>query len=251
MRDIESYQKEYDKLPFEAYQVEYRRKKVKELLLQNHHKTVLEIGCGMKPLFFDTKGVEKWVIVEPNKVFFENANNYSNEDIVCINKFFEDAVEDIKKLNIKFDYVVVSCLLHEVPEPQRLLGAIYEVCSENTVIHINVPNALSVHRLLAVEAGFIQNVYETSQTQKLMQQREQVYDLDSLKKESELAGFEVLEGGSFFVKPFTHSQMQACIDKEIFNTRVLDGFYNLIKYMPELGSEIYVQVKTKGVFGCR
>lgn len=247
MRDIESYQKEYDKLPFEAYQVEYRRKKVKELLLQNHHKTVLEIGCGMKPLFFDTKGVEKWVIVEPNKVFFENAKRFSNETIVCINKFFEEAVEDIKKLNIEFDYVILSCLLHEVPEPQRLLRAIYEICSVNTVVHINVPNALSVHRLIAVEAGFIDNVYETSQTQKIMQQREQVYDLNSLKKECELAGFEVIEGASFFIKPFTHSQMQACIDKEIFNTRVLDGFYNLVKYMPEYGSEIYVQAKIKGV----
>lgn len=247
MRDIENYQKEYDKLPFEAYQVEYRRKKVKELLLQNNHKTVLEIGCGMKPLFLDIKDVDRWVIVEPNRVFYENAVNSSDENTVCINEFFEDAVKDIKKLNIEFDYVVVSCLLHEVPEPQRLLRAIYEICSVNTVVHINVPNALSVHRLLAVEAGFIENVYETSQTQKLMQQREQVYDLNSLKKECELAGFDVIESASFFIKPFTHSQMQACIDKEVFNTRVLDGFYNLVKYMPEYGSEIYVQAKIKGV----
>ena len=245
---MESYQKEYDKLPFEAYQVEYRRKKVKELLLQNNHKTVLEIGCGMKPLFFDTKEVEKWVIVEPNKVFFENAKNFSNENIVCINNFFEETVEDIKRLNLEFDYVILSCLLHEVRQPQTLLKTIHSVCSEKTIIHINVPNAKSVHRLLAVEAGFIKSIYETSQTQKLMQQREQVYDLDSLKKEIEQAGFKILEGGSFFVKPFTHSQMQDCLDNKIFDLRVLDGFYNLIQFMPELGSEIYVQAKIKGVF---
>ena len=51
MRDIHDYEIKYKEEPCETYQVKYRRKKVLELLKKNENKYILEIGCGLEPIF--------------------------------------------------------------------------------------------------------------------------------------------------------------------------------------------------------
>ena len=58
-------------------------------------------------------------------------------------------------------------------------------------------------------------------------------------------GFEIINSGSYFVKPFTHSQMYEMMCKSIIDEKVLDGLYEMTEYMPEMGSEIYVNVRRK------
>ena len=239
-RDMQSYQVEYEKLPFEPYQVQFRRKQVISQISKYAPKTVLEIGCGMLPLYLDMPEIERWCVVEPGDLFYENAKKQAPENVQMIHGFLETSIEPVKEMNIEFDYIVCGCLLHELPEPKKMLQAIMKVCGENTVVNINVPNAKSFHRLLAVEMGLISNVYNKSQTQITMQQSE-TYDLESLRKVCEENGFRVVNEGSFFIKPFTHGQMQACLDKGIFDERLLDGLNGMIKYMPEYGSEIFVE----------
>lgn len=72
-RDILSYQKEYNELPFEKYQVQFRRRKVMEHLKARKPECVLEIGCGNEPLFKEAHGVKQWIVVEPGIDFFEKA----------------------------------------------------------------------------------------------------------------------------------------------------------------------------------
>ena len=141
MRDIYKYGKEYKELPFEKYQVKYRRKKVLELLKKYKHKSVLEIGCGEEPLFMHEDSVVNWVVVEPNKEFFQKAEMLSGSNAKCINNTLENAVDEIKQMNIEFEYIICSSLLHEVEDKSQLLNAIKKLCSTDTIIHINVPNA--------------------------------------------------------------------------------------------------------------
>lgn len=51
MRDINDYTKNYNIASFEDYKVIYRRKKVLEIMQKYKPKRILEIGCGMEPLF--------------------------------------------------------------------------------------------------------------------------------------------------------------------------------------------------------
>jgi len=244
VRDIISYQNLYEDEPFEATQVRYRRKKVLELLNKNTHKRILEVGCGLEPLYRYCDGYEKMVIIEPSPSFCEHAKEGIPERVVCLQGFLEDSIEEIKKEEPFFDYIVVSSLLHEVENPARLLTAVKLLCGENTVVHINVPNARSFHRLLALEMGLIKDVYQRSEQQVLMQ-RHSVYDMSSLKLAVGQAGFKVIESGSYFIKPLTHRQMQAMLDQEIINSNILDGLYRMEKYFPEYGSEIFVQIQIK------
>lgn len=143
---------------------------------------------------------------------------------------------------MRFDFVICSSLLHELEEPIKMLEEIEKVCSDNTILHINVPNAISFHRLLAKEMGLINDVHGMSARNNLLQQNT-VYDIDMLRRSVERVGFKEIESGSYFVKPFTHTQMHEMMRKDIINEQVLNGLYGMEKYMPGLGSEIYINAK--------
>ncbi len=243
-RDIDKYEKEYMKDKFEVRQVLFRRKKVLELLEQNSHRNILEVGCGLKPLFTDIEKFDTMTIVEPGKEFYTNAVEQAAKDgrkIFCISGFLETAVEQIQELNINYDYIIISGLLHGVEQPQIFLEAISKLANEETMIHINVPNANSIHRLIDKEIKKDMNLFKVSEKAIKKYQIQRVYDIDKLTKEVEACGFKVVESGTYFPKFFTHDQMQACLDNEIISDEVLLGIYHLGKYIPELGSELYVQ----------
>ena len=114
-----------------------------------------------------------------------------------------------------------------------------QLCSSPGIVHINVPNARSFHRLLAVEMGLISDVFALSDTQRTMQQS-RTYDLDSLKSYLEGFGLKIVDAGSYFVKPFTHAQMHCILEKGCIGRDVIEALFGMSKYMPDLGSEIYV-----------
>lgn len=243
MRDIERYTEEYMVENFEDYQVEYRRRKVLEQIEKYGSKHILEIGCGMEPLFQLTENID-YTIVEPSEVFYEHAVKLSSDkdsNIRCIRGLFEEG-EILEKLHNDYDMIVCSALLHEVEKPEALIRAIKKICNRETVIHINVPNANSLHRLLAMESGMINDIHEKSR-RNIQYQQHNVFDMDSLEKIAEGEGLQVLDKGSYFVKPFTHSQMFEIIKNDIIGRNILDGLYRCEKYMPGLGSEIFINCK--------
>ena len=245
MRDIKDYEEKYMMEPCEKYQVLFRRKKVLEILGRYKHHNVLEVGCGLEPLFQFCTNYHTMTIVEPGEKFIDNAKRIAKESdkkIECIQDFFENSVVKLQKLNHVFDFIVVSSLLHEVENPQKLLQSIYAVCDENTVLHINVPNSNSIHRLLAKEMGLIADTHEVSILQKTMQ-RNRVYDLHTLVEEVEKAGFIILEQGTYFPKFLSATQMEKMLEDNIISENIFGGLDKMIKYFPEYGSEIYIQAK--------
>lgn len=245
MRDLQDYENKYVDMPFEKFQVDYRRKNVINIMKKYMHSNIIEIGCGMQPLFNYFHSFNNMLVIEPCDKFYKNAlklsKGYSNVEINCVWSTLEEYVESNIPLNA--DYIIVSSLLHEVENSFSLLHSIKKLCNEDSVVHINVPNANSFHRILAVEMGLIENIYEKSDNQKKMQQN-CVYNLASLIKECEEVGFQIIEQGSYFIKPFTHRQMQSCFDANIFDVNLLNGLDRMIKYFPEYGSEIFVQCKS-------
>lgn len=242
MRNIEDYSKRYSMSAFERYLALYRRKKMLEVIEHFTSQNILEIGCGTDPLFQYVKN-SRFTIVEPAQKFFDNAVALAKGDerITCVQGLFENAV---KELSGDYDMILCSSLLHEVEDSDGLLKSIAQVCNKNTLVHINVPNANSIHRLLGKEMGILQSTYDFSQGNVELQQHN-VFDCNSLRKTVESNGFEIIEEGSFFMKPFSHNQMFQMMEGGIINMAVLDALYELGKNIPEFGSEIYVNCRLK------
>ncbi len=241
MRDLEKYEKDYNVPNFEDYQIKYRKKKILSILRNYKPQRILEIGCGMEPLFpFVDWDYEKMVIVEPCEEFYKQAQNLINSN--KIDSYNECFSCNDKMKSYSFDFIICASLLHEVNDPLNFLKDIASVANKDTIVHINVPNAYSLHRLIAKGMGFIDDVHAMSDRNKIYQQNS-VFDLESLKKLANDAGFDTLEEGSYFVKPFSHDQMYKMIQQGIIDEKVLDGLYSLEEYLPMYGSEIYLNLK--------
>lgn len=244
MRDLNRYQVDYQSLPFEAIQVRYRRRKVLDILTRLAPAAILEVGCGLEPLFAVFEPFGDMHVVEPASHFYDRAAALAAQraGVTVHHGTLEECAPRLAERH--FDCIVISSLLHEVDDPSALLGAARTLCSDTTVLHVNVPNAHSFHRLLAVQMGLIKNAHDVSATQQRMQQAAS-YDLASLQALLARADFEVIDSGSYFVKPFTHAQMAAMHAAGLLTDAMLDGLDRMVEYLPGLGSEIYVNAKRR------
>lgn len=251
MRDIEKYTQSYIEDDFEPTMVEIRRRMLLEQikrLFSTPPRKILEVGCGLSPLFLHIgDDFDQMVVVEPSGKFCDNARRLVKErnlenKIIIKQGFFEEVVEDVKGYDADFDLIVVSGLLNELESPQVLLKAVWKLCSEKTIVHVNVPNAKSLHRLIAVEISMIGDIHDLSE-QSIKLQQHRTYDMHTLTDELNRAGFSVISSGSYFIKPFTHAQMQKCLDEKIIDENVITGLEKISKYLPEYGAEIYANVK--------
>lgn len=131
-----------------------------------------------------------------------------------------------------------------MPNPTELLQAVYQLCGESTVVHINVPNVFSFHRLLGLEMDIIDSIYEKSEME-VKFQRHTRFDKESLIGIVEDNGFEILSFGTYFIKPFSNEQMEKILDNKIVDIAVVDGLERMIKYLPDMGCEMFVEVRRR------
>ncbi len=245
MRDIPKYEKDYSGQPYEKVQAGFRKRNILASLSRYSHKRILEVGCGLEPFFVGFDDFETMTVVEPGAMFFAAAQKARDahpkrDRIVVLNASFESSLETLIKE--RFDFIIVSSLLHEIPEPTKILEGVRALSDDETTTHVNVPNARSFHRILAVEAGLVKNEFEKSESQILFQQHH-TFSQETLRALVEGCGFGVIEAGSYAVKPFTHAQMQQLIDLKIIGEDVLEGLYRMSSHLPELGSEIFVNIR--------
>lgn len=240
---IDTYQELYDELQFEDTMAAIRKKTVLRFLNEIKPNTLLEIGCGNDSIINHYTAFKKCVVIEPSIVFFkrlQQSETLKTKEVICVNNFFSAAVKSSVDFN-DVDGVLVSGLLHELPEADVFLKDLFDVLPLNVVIHINVPNANSFHRLLALQSGLIKNVEERSDLQIKLQQPH-TFTQSALNELVQNAGFKVIKHGSYFIKPFTHVQMQHIQDNELFHKNIIDGLEKMIEFFPDNGAEIFVEV---------
>ena len=178
MRDLARYQEAYAALPFETEQLRIRKRKLLEFLRTYRPRSILEIGCGMDPLFQHYDDFDYLKIVEPADLFFRNATFLASEDhrIEVVSGTLEDNVESLATHG--YDFLIISSLLHEIADPSRILMSARTLCNATSIIHVNVPNAWSLHRVLAMQMGLINDVHQISDVQVRMQQAH-TFDIES------------------------------------------------------------------------
>jgi hypothetical protein len=236
---LKKYEADYSELPFEDVLRTYRQENIFTQLAATGAKRILEIGSGPLPLFKSMDNFERMVVVEPGDHFFSIAKDLAGDDkrITVIHDFFENIVDEL--VPEKFDFIILGGFLHEISNPDEVLQLVQKVCHPTTVVHSFVPNAKSFHRLLASEMGLIKDIYQKSAHDELFN-RTAVYNMDSFKELFQKNNYSVESFGTYFMKPFTNSQMQQMVLSQIITASVLEGLNKIIRYFPDNGSEMFI-----------
>ncbi len=240
-KQIQTYGKFYAATPFEDKQSDFRRRHLAERLHRLPHARILEIGCGIAPVASVFKDFQRMTVVEPCAPFAAKARRLArkNLNITVLPGFLEEHTKTLHEQ--RFDCIIVSGVLHEVENPKAFLAEIAGITKDATV-YVSVPNARSFHRLLALEAGLITDIHAASAVQKKLRQP-WTFDMKILRRLAADAGFCVLAEGFYAFKPFTHAQMEKLTAQNFFNKRLLESLFHMCKYAPELGSEMFVELR--------
>jgi SAM-dependent methyltransferase len=232
---------------FERVISRFRRYYSLQILKENApNMNILEIGCGPEPLFPEVERYERYVVVEPIPAYAAKAANLAIKfpRVTVITDYIESAAKRSPIMEISFDRIILSGVLHEVPDPGGLLEMIWRICKDETLVYISIPNAKSFHRLLALEMGLIRHIQEPSLTD-IRFDRTNRFDRTSFSALLDKQGFKILQFATYFVKPFTNDQMEAIVNQGIVDRSIVQGLDRMIQYMPDLGAEMYAVVQKK------
>ncbi len=248
---IERYQGAYSgSLSFESVLVRHRQDLILERLRRYQPATVVEVGCGLDSLFSRVQrdsvlsnALDRWVTVEPVGAFLSEAEKGGRGDdrLVLIQGTVEDVGREVSALLGEADFLICASLLHELTQPHRVLLAMTGLAGTDSVLHLSVPNAYSLHRRLAQAMGLIDDEHDLSERNRLLEQR-RVFDRESFGALVEGAGLEVVAEGGIFMKPFTHDQMSTL---PFGDERLFHGLAQLGRELPELASELWVDTRKR------
>ena len=238
-KDIQTYEQDYNDLPFEADQAYLRRLETLKLLDRYKPARMLEVGCGMKPIFTDFKRFSHMTVVEPAKGFASHARSLAEQHDLAGKVAVKQAfLEGAGLEGGEFDMILLVSLLHEVADPEVFLKKAVSLGQSGARYMLNVPNQMSFHRQLAVKLGLIKEESEISAQQVKLQQN-RIFNRQNLTELSESVGLRVLDSYTGIFKPFTHGQMQKLMDQEILTREQVHAFCSMMSLVDhEAGSEI-------------
>ncbi len=239
-RDLFDYQNKYRTLPFEFHQAYLRRQEILKIIKNIKPSFWTEVGCGMKPLFLDYQSSKLATVIEPADLFYTNLERLKGLNPHIKTQLLNYNIEDINTMHHfekSQDLVIISALLHEVKNSNRILESAIKLGDNKTKYIFTVPNAYSIHRQLAERLGIINSIYQLSKQQNSLQQKK-VYCMESLNKELQENGFMVEKIKTIILKPFTHDQMQKILDKNILTKEQIYAFSQMNDIFPNAGSEI-------------
>jgi len=240
MRNYEKYAVDYLDADntFEHYAVKYRREVVLSSIKRHNATKILEIGCGAESIFEFLENKQGFII-EPSNHLLNIAKNklHKSNNVNILNSTFESSEIDLKK----FDYILISGVLHEVDDVDHFFSKLLEASVES-VIHINVPNGNSLHRHIGMRMGILRDNLDFS----IFNQRYQimsVFDLPKLRKLVQDHTFTEIDAGYYGFKPFTHMQMDKLMKNSDFGLDVVRAMYSVADIIPEFSTEMFIELR--------
>lgn len=205
---------------------------------------VLEVGCGPELLCLEALArpnrITQWVAVEPAARWAEAARQATRQEprFTVIHDYIEQAEPGLLAswpAGPTADLVIVSGVIHETAEPEALLRAAIQWLSPGGHLLVSVPNALSFHRLLAVQMGLIDAPQALGERNRLLGQP-RVYRPEDLQALIVSLGLAEVSLDGYLFKPFTHAQMAALLPG--LGRQGVQGLIELGRHFPLQAAEI-------------
>jgi len=176
--------------------------------------------------------------VEASNEAIEIANEVIGSKVKYINCLFEDI-----SLTNKYDNIVLTHVLEHITDPVSVLKKINdEWLSDTGVFFLVCPNANAPSRQIAVKMGLI--THNSAVTLAEKEHGHQItYTLDTLERDAQLAGLNVVHRSGIFFKALANYQWDQLLNTDIISKEYLDGCYKLGQQYPDLCSSIMLVCK--------
>ena len=213
-----------------AKEFDYHTKKlhldVMRQFIRGRH--MLEMGCAtgeLTSLLFGS--AERYDVVEGS-----SKNIEITKARVPQARYFCALWEEFKPAD-RYSDVVVNCALEHVEDPVATLARAKQWLEPGGVIHVVVPNADSLHRLVGVEMGIIESRTTLSASDVRIGHR-RVYDLDHLLSDIRSAGLEPVHWQGIFLKVVSNQQMLG------WDPALIHALHRVGQRFPSSCAELYV-----------
>lgn len=185
---------------------------------------VLELGCatGLMTAELVARGASV-VAVDRSELYLERL---AERELPGVTPVHADLLEAWPE-GSGFDHVLATSLLHELPDPSAFLGEARERLAPAGLLHVSVPNPRSLHRLVALEMGWLESLDELSE-------RLRTYSIlrmlgpEQLDAIAASNGLRVVHREGVMLKPLPNAQMAE------LPAEVLEGFVRVARHVPDL-----------------
>ncbi len=189
---------------------------------------ILEMGCSNGVMTRALSNLPVSLdVVEGSKSYIDYVRKKVNKNV----RFFHSLFEDFTPQG-KYDAIIMASVLEHVDHPVKILRKVHSWLVSNGQLHIVVPNAYSIHRLIGVKMGIIKRPTELGQKD-IEIGHKRVFTPKSLDRTIEVSGWKILEREGIFVKPLPNDQM------ETWPEYVLEPLLKIGKHVPEMCVHLY------------
>ncbi len=213
-----------------------------ELLCKAIHKRgarrVLSLGIGHSAISdalirLMPSPVERYVIVEGSHCIIERftQGRAGQVGLDVVHSYFED-FETLER----FDVIEMGFVLEHVADPGLLLTRMKRCLNKGGMLGIAVPNARSLHRIVGVEAGYLENILALSPFDRQLGHR-RYFDRGSLQTLIDDCGLHVETVRGLMLKPLTTAQLAAAN----LEPRVMEALYRCALELPDVANSLYIE----------
>jgi ubiquinone/menaquinone biosynthesis C-methylase UbiE len=145
---------------------------------------------------------------------------------------------DVETLELHgpYDHVVATSLLHEVGDPEQLLRRIAAVLAPGGLAHVTLQNPRSIHRLVALEMGLIDDV-EALSARGVAYGSTRLWTAEALAELCARAGLTVAHREGVFLKPLPNEQLAT------LGADVLAGLEAAARHLPDFCALTYLVLR--------
>ena len=241
-RNLRQYLDHYRDLPFERVAESFRREEILSVIRGLQTKRLGEIGCGLDSVFNYLDASIGGFIVEPiSELLAQQANLRNNVETFCTTL---EKLDDYKIENA--DTILLSSVLHEVEDARLFALRALDVLEIGGNIICVVSNGHSLHRYVGWQKGILSEITGRSDTQDLMQQKQEIFTADSLTKFFTDLNVQVIQCYSFMPKLLSHGQMQELLDNNQIDENFLRIMNDLSPMLQPVGSELLLVGRKNG-----
>lgn len=150
----------------------------------------------------------------------------------------ETLVEDYSG-SAEFDHLLAINLLHEIPQAEAVLDRLLRHLAPGGLLHITLPNPHSLHRLVALHAGMIEDLCQISARGARFHTL-RVLPIGEVTAMLVRLGLSEIRSSAVLIKPLPNSEMEKLPDA------VIEGFDAIAALLPDHGAMTYFTARKPG-----